>query len=154
MDVILLEQVKNLGDLGDTVKVRPGYGRNFLLPQGKALPATDANRAVFEARKTELTKRAAESVNAAKIRAEKIAGQVLNIKVLASEEGKLYGSVNVSEVLDAANEAGLDIERNEIVMPTPIREIGRFDIAISLHSEVETSITVVVESKRAAQNDD
>ncbi|MAY25320.1 MAG: 50S ribosomal protein L9 [Polycyclovorans sp.] len=154
MDVILLEKIRRLGDMGETVKVKPGYGRNFLLPQGKALPATDANRAVFEARKTELTKRAAESVNAAKIRAEKIAGQVLNIKVLASEEGKLYGSVNVSEVLDAANEAGLDIERNEIVMPTPIREIGRFDIAISLHSEVETSITVVVESKRAAQNDD
>ena len=154
MDMILLEKIRRLGDMGETVKVKPGYGRNFLLPQGKALPATDANRAVFEARKTELTKRAAESVNAAKIRAEKIAGQVLNIKVLASEEGKLYGSVNVSEVLDAANEAGLDIERNEIVMPTPIREIGRFDIAISLHSEVETSITVVVESKRAAQNDD
>ena len=154
MDVILLEKIRRLGDMGETVKVKPGYGRNFLLPQGKALPATDANRAVFEARKTELTKRAAESVNAAKIRAEKIAGQVLNIKVLASEEGKLYGSVNVSEVLGAANEAGLDIERNEIVMPTPIREIGRFDIAISLHSEVETSITVVVESKRAAQNDD
>lgn len=154
MDVILLEKIRRLGDMGETVKVKPGYGRNFLLPQGKALPATDANRAVFEARKTELTKRAAESVNAAKIRAEKIAGQVLNIKVLASEEGKLYGSVNVSEVLDAANEAGLDIERNEIVMPTPIREIGRFDIAISLHSEVETSITVVVESKRAAQNED
>ena len=154
MDVILLEKIRRLGDMGETVKVKPGYGRNFLLPQGKALPATDANRAVFEARKTELTKRASESVNAAKIRAEKIAGQVLNIKVLASEEGKLYGSVNVSEVLDAANEAGLDIERNEIVMPTPIREIGRFDIAISLHSEVETSITVVVESKRAAQNED
>lgn len=154
MDVILLEKIRRLGDMGETVKVKPGYGRNFLLPQGKALPATDANRSVFEARKTELTKRAAESVNAAKIRAEKIAGQVLNIKVLASEEGKLYGSVNVSEVLDAANEAGLGIERNEIVMPTPIREIGRFDIAISLHSEVETSITVVVESKRAAQNDD
>jgi large subunit ribosomal protein L9 len=154
MDVILLEKIRRLGDMGETVKVKPGYGRNFLLPQGKALPATDANRSVFEARKAELTKRAAESVNAAKIRAEKIAGQVLNIKVLASEEGKLYGSVNVSEVLDAANEVGLGIERNEIVMPTPIREIGRFDIAISLHSEVETSITVVVESKRAAQNDD
>lgn len=154
MDVILLEKIRRLGDMGETVKVKPGYGRNFLLPQGKALPATDANRAVFEARKTELTKRATESVNAAKIRAEKIAGQVLNIKVLASEEGKLYGSVNVSEVLEAATEAGLGIERNEIVMPNPIREIGSFDIAISLHSEVETAITVVIESKRAAQNDD
>ena len=123
-------------------------------PQGKALPATDANRSVFEARKAELVKRATESVNAAKIRAEKIAGKVLNIKVLASEEGKLYGSVNVSEVLEAAVEAGLDISRNEIVMPNPIREIGSFDIAISLRSEVETAITVVVESKRAAQTAD
>ncbi|WP_029890966.1 50S ribosomal protein L9 [Polycyclovorans algicola] len=154
MDVILLEKIRRLGDMGETVKVKPGYGRNFLLPQGKALPATDANRSVFEARKAELVKRATESVNAAKIRAEKIAGKVLNIKVLASEEGKLYGSVNVSEVLEAAVEAGLDISRNEIVMPNPIREIGSFDIAISLHSEVETAITVVVESKRAAQTAD
>lgn len=154
MNVILLEKIRRLGDLGETVKVKPGYGRNFLLPQGKALPATEANRAVFEARKAELTKRASESVNAAKIRAEKIAGKVLNIKVLASEEGKLYGSVNVSEILEASVEAGLDIERNEIVLPNPIREIGSFDVAISLHSEVETSVTVVIESKRAAQQND
>lgn len=148
MEVILLEKIKRLGDLGETVKVKPGYGRNFLLPQGKALPATDANRAVFEARKAELLKKAQSSLSAAKMRAEKIAGTVLTIKVLASEEGKLYGSVSVSEILDAANAQGLDLHRNEIILPSPIRTVGSTDVAIALHTEVETSVTVVVESQR------
>lgn len=152
MNVILLEKIRKLGDLGETVSVKAGYGRNYLLPQGKALPATEANRAVFEARKAELVKRSNESLNAAKIRAEKIAGTVLNIKMLASEEGKLYGSVNVSEVLDACTAAGLDVTRNEIVLPVPLREVGSFDVAISLHSEVETSVNVVIESQRAARD--
>lgn len=150
MEVILLEKIKRLGDLGETVKVKPGYGRNFLLPQGKALPATDANRAVFEARKAELLKKAQSSLSAAKMRAEKIAGTVLTIKVLASEEGKLYGSVSVSEILDVANAQGLDLHRNEIILPSPIRTVGSTDVAIALHTEVETSVTVVVESQRSS----
>lgn len=154
MNVILLEKIRKLGDLGDTVTVKSGFGRNYLLPQGKALPATEANRAVFEARKAELVKRANESLNAAKIRAEKIAGTVLNIKMLASEEGKLYGSVNVSEILEGCQAAGLDVGRNEIVLPTPLREVGQFDVAIALHSEVETSVSVVIESQRAARDAD
>lgn len=149
MDVILLEKIKRLGDLGETVKVKPGYGRNYLLPQCKALPATEANRAVFEARKAELLKKAQSSLSAAKMRAEKVAGTVLTIKVLASEEGKLYGSVSVSEILDAATAAGLDLHRNEIILPSPIRTVGSTDVAISLHTEVETSVTVVVESQRS-----
>ena len=153
MEVILLEKIKRLGDLGETVKVKPGYGRNYLLPQGKALPATDANRSVFEARKAELLKKAQSSLSAAKMRAEKIAGTVLTIKVLASEEGKLYGSVSVSEILDAATAAGLDLHRNEIVLPSPIRTVGSTDVAISLHTEVETSVTVVVESQRSSSAD-
>jgi large subunit ribosomal protein L9 len=153
MEVILLEKIKRLGDLGETVKVKPGYGRNYLLPQGKALPATEANRSVFEARKAELLKKAQSSLSAAKMRAEKIAGTVLTIKVLASEEGKLYGSVNVSEILDAATAAGLDLHRNEIILPNPIRTVGSTDVAISLHSEVETSVTVVVESQRSSTAD-
>ncbi|NKF22518.1 50S ribosomal protein L9 [Solimonas marina] len=151
MEVILLEKIKKLGDLGETVKVKPGFGRNYLLPQGKALPATAANVKVFEARKAELVKKASESVNAAKIRAEKIAGQTLTIKALASEEGKLYGSVGVAEVLDAATALGLDLHRNELeIVGGPIRAVGSYSVAVHLHSEVETSVTVVVEESRSA----
>lgn len=151
MDVILLEKIKRLGDLGDQVKVKPGYARNFLLPQGKALPATEANRAVFEARKAELVRKAQESLNAARIRAQAIAGKVLTIRVLASEEGKLYGSVNVSDIIEAARAQGLELQRNEVLLSAPIRTVGSYDVAISLHSEVETSVTVVVESQRSPQ---
>lgn len=150
MEVILLEKIKKLGDLGETVKVAPGYGRNFLLPQGKALPATEGNKAVFEARKSELVKKASDSLNAARVRAQTLVGKTLTIRVLASEEGKLYGSVGVTEIIEAALADGLDLHRNEIDLVTPFREIGQFDVAVSLHSEVEASITVVVESQRSA----
>jgi large subunit ribosomal protein L9 len=102
MDVILLEKVKNLGDLGDTVKVKAGYGRNFLLPQGKALPATPGNVKVFEARKAELMKKATDSLSAAKMRAGQFNGKTLVIKALTAEEGKLYGSVGPADVVRAA----------------------------------------------------
>src|ERR1700751_3473723 len=98
MELILLEKVVNLGDLGDTVKVRSGYGRNFLLPQGKALPATEENRKVFEARKAELVKKSEMSLNAAKIRAGKITGLTLTVRALTAEEGRLYGSVGAGEI--------------------------------------------------------
>jgi len=151
MDVILLEKVKNLGDLGDTVKVKPGYGRNFLLPQGKALPATPGNVKVFEARKAELLKKAGDSLNAAKMRAEKMSGKTLTIKALTAEEGKLYGSVGPSDVVRAANAAGMDVKRSEVDMPTgPIRQIGSYPVTLRLHTEVETAITVVVEEEKAA----
>ena len=151
MDVILLEKVKNLGDLGDTVKVKPGYGRNFLLPQGKALPATPANVKVFEARKAELLKKATDSLNAAKMRAEKLGGKTLVIKALTAEEGKLYGSVGIADVVRAANAAGFDIKKAEVDMPNgPIRAIGSHPVTLRLHTEVEASITVSVEEEKAA----
>ncbi|QHS09231.1 50S ribosomal protein L9 [Sinimarinibacterium sp. NLF-5-8] len=151
MNVILLEKIKKLGDLGDTVSVKPGYGRNYLLPQGKALPATSANREVYEARKAELVKKAQESLNAAKIRAEKVAGLVLNIRALASEEGKLFGSVGPGEIIEAAAAAGVDLHRNEIDMiGGPIRTTGSHDVAVQFHSEVQVGLTVVVESQRTA----
>ncbi|HEX4872841.1 MAG TPA: 50S ribosomal protein L9 [Nevskiaceae bacterium] len=151
MEVILLEKIKKLGDLGETVKVKPGYGRNFLLPQGKALPATESNRKVFEARKADLVKKAQDSINAAKIRAEKVAGKVLTVKALAAEEGKLYGSIGLAEITKAAEGAGLELHKHEIELPNgPIRQTGRYDLAVRLHSEVETSITVVVEEIRSA----
>lgn len=151
MQIILLEKVKNLGDLGDTVKVKSGYGRNFLMPQGKALPATEPNRKVFEARKAELVKKSSDSLNAAKLRAEKLAGKTLTIKALASEEGKLYGSVGPAEIVHAAEAMQLDLHKHEIDMVTgPIRATGTFTVAVRLHSEVETSLNIVVETQKAS----
>lgn len=151
MEIILLEKIKKLGDLGDTVKVKSGFGRNYLLPKGKALPATAANREVYETRKAELVKRATDSVNAAKTRAEALAGKTLKITALASEEGKLYGSVGPAEIFDAAQALGLDVTKHEIMMPDgPLRTTGSFAVAVHLHSEVETSIAVEIEEKRAA----
>lgn len=149
MNVILLEKVKKLGDLGDTVKVKPGFGRNYLLPQGKALPATEANRKLFEVRKAELVKKATDSVNAAKLRAEKIAGKTVTLKLLAAEEGKLYGSVSPADVVRAAEELGLDVKRGEIdLVVGSIRQLGSYPIAVRLHSEVETSFTLVIAEDR------
>ncbi len=149
MELILLERVKNLGDLGDVVKVKSGYGRNFLLPQGKALTATASNKEVFETRKAELVKKAGESLNAAKLRAEKIGGKKVTVKALAADEGKLYGSVGPAEIARAAELAGLDVEKSEIDMPEgPIRAVGTYTVAVRLHSEVETSLDVVVEEEK------
>ena len=151
MNLILLEKVKNLGDLGDTVKVKSGYGRNFLLPQGKALPATKGNLKVFEARKAELLKKATDSLSAAKMRAEQLNGKTLTIKALTAEEGKLYGSIGPSDVVRAAQAAGLDLKKAEVDMPTgPIRQIGSFPVTLRLHTEVEASLTIAVEEEKAA----
>lgn len=151
MQVILLEKVKKLGDLGDTVNVKPGYGRNFLLPQGKALPATEANRQVFEARKAELMKKFSDSLNAAKLRAEKIGGKTITIKMLAADEGKLYGSVGPADIITAAGAQGIEIKKSEIdLISGAIRQVGSYDIAVRLHPEVETSLTVVIVEQKAA----
>ena len=152
MNVILLEKVKNLGDLGDTVKVKPGYGRNFLLPQGKALPATDNNRKVFEARKAEFMAKANDSINAAKGRAEKLSGKSVTVKALAADEGKLYGSIGPGDIARAAQAAGLDLKKSEIEMPNgPIRQIGTAEITARLHTELTVTLSViVVEDKTAA----
>lgn len=151
MEVILLERIRNLGDLGDTVKVRAGYGRNFLLPKGKALPATEGNRKVYEERKAELMKKAQDSLNAAKLRAEAIAGKHIKIQALCSEEGKLYGSIGPSEIAEAAAELGSDVHRNEIDMVDgPIRAIGSHEVSMVFHSEVSVAVTVEIEEKKSA----
>jgi large subunit ribosomal protein L9 len=151
MQVILLEKIKNLGDLGDSVKVKPGYARNFLLPKGKALSATDDNRKVFEARKADLVKKHSDSLNAARMRAEKIAGKTLTLKALVADEGRLYGSVGLAEIVDAAEAAGIELKKSEIDLVTgPIRQTGTYTVAVRFHSEVETSIIVVVEEQKAA----
>ncbi len=150
MEVILLEKVTNLGDLGDVVKVKSGYGRNFLLPQGKALTANEANKKVFEARKAELLKKSQESLKAAKMRAEMVAGKTVTVKALAAEEGKLYGSVGPADIVRAAAEQGIELRKSEVDMVNgPLRQTGTFTIVIRLHSEVETSLNVIVEEEKA-----
>jgi len=150
MELILLEKVTNLGELGDTVKVRSGYGRNFLLPQGKALPATEANRKVFEERKAELIKKAEASLGGAKLRAEKMVNLTLTIKALTAEEGRLYGSVGVADIARAAETRGIELHKSEIDLPGgPIRHIGTFPATARLHSAVTVDFTVIVEEEKA-----
>jgi len=148
MEVILLERVANLGNLGDRVNVRSGYGRNFLVPSNKAVPANAANIADFEARRAELEKAAAEVLATAQSRAEAIAavGQI-TIKANAGEEGKLFGSIGVSDIVDAASAAGLTVERREVSLPESIRNIGEFEVSFQLHSDVAQMIQLTVEAE-------
>jgi large subunit ribosomal protein L9 len=149
MNVILLENVENLGSIGDLVKVKPGYGRNYLLPQGKAALATPENMKEIEARRAELEKAAAEELAAAKTRAGAIEGMELVIQANAGPEGKLFGSVGPIDIADAFEKVQVEVERSEIRMPEgPIQELGEFTIGVHLHPEVDVDINVrVVESE-------
>jgi large subunit ribosomal protein L9 len=148
MNVILLENVENLGSIGDLVKVKPGYGRNYLLPQGKAALATPENMKEIEARRAELEKAAAEELAAAKKRAGTIEGMELVIAANAGPEGKLFGSVGPIDIADAFEKVQVEVERSEIRMPEgPIQELGDFAVGVHLHPEVDVDIQVrVVES--------
>jgi len=148
MNVILLENVENLGNIGDLVKVKPGYGRNYLLPQGKAALATPENMKEIEARRAELEKAAAEDLAAAKKRAGAIEGMELVIQANAGPEGKLFGSVGPIDIADAFEKVQVEVERSEVRMPEgPIQELGEFTVGMHLHPEVDVDITVrVVES--------
>lgn len=145
MEVILQEKIHNLGELGDKVKVKPGYGRNYLIPQGKAVPATAENVARVEARRAELEKAEAEQQAEARSRAEKIHGLRLTIARKVADEGKLYGSVAPADIVEAAEAAGMEIGKHEIHMPEgPIRIVGEYELHVSLHADVECTITVEV----------
>lgn len=145
MQVILLQKVRNLGDLGDQVKVRPGYGRNFLVPKGYALPATPENVKVFEERRSELMAASQERLDRARGRAEQLGGRSFVVAMRASDEGKLYGSVGPQEIVDAVAEEGHELDAREVVLPDgPLRTVGRFQAVLQLHAEVETEIEVVV----------
>jgi len=145
MEVILQEKIHNLGDLGDKVRVKPGYGRNYLIPQGKAVPATPENVAKFEIRRAELEKAQAEQLAEARARAEKINGLRLTIARKAAEEGKLYGSVATADIVEAATAAGAEIGKHELHLPEgPIRLVGEYELHVSLHADVECTITVEV----------
>ena len=143
MNVILLENVENLGSIGDLVKVKPGYGRNYLLPQGKAALATPENMKEIEARRAELEKAAAEELAAAKTRAGAIEGMELVISANAGPEGKLFGSVGPIDIADAFEKVQVEVERSEIRMPEgPIQELGEFSVGVHLHPEVDVEISL------------
>ena len=145
MNVILLEKIGNLGDLGDEVSVKPGFARNYLLPQGKAVTADDENRTVFEGRRAELEASANEKLAEANTRAEKLADKELSIAVKSGDEGRLYGSVGTQNIADALTAEGIPVERSEIRMPEGvIRVLGEYEIAIQLHTDVTAQIKVVV----------
>ena len=148
MEVILLDKVENLGGIGDKVNVKPGYARNYLLPQGKAARATPENIAEFEARRAELEAKAAGVIADAKARAEKIEGLALTILAKAGSEGKLFGSVGPVDIAEAAEAAGVTIERSEIRLAEgPLRAVGTHEVEVHLHSEVSVPITVTVEGE-------
>ena len=145
MQVILLEKIRRLGELGDTVKVKSGYGRNFLIPQGKAVSATEANKKFFEQRRADLEKKQAEILAAAQARAEKLAGLTVTIASKAGDEGKLFGSVGTRDIADAVSKAGVAIEKSEVRLPNgALRMVGEYDIAIALHSEVTGTVKIAI----------
>ncbi len=145
MEVILLEKVANLGGLGDTVKVRSGYGRNYLIPQGKAKPATAENIAFFEAERAELERKAAEELAAAESRAEKLNALEITITANAGDEGKLFGSVGPQDVAEAITAAGVEVGRHEVRMPEgPIRATGEYSIEVHLHADVNANVALAV----------
>lgn len=145
MEVILLTKVANLGNIGDKVKVKPGYGRNFLLPSGKAALATAANLKKFEARRTELEKAALDSLSGAEKRAKQLEGFKLDLQAKAGTEGKLFGSVGTADIAEALNKAGIAIERSEVRLPGgPIRLIGEHLVKLHLHTDVEIDLPVTI----------
>lgn len=159
MDVILLERIARLGQMGDVVKVRDGYARNFLLPQGKALRANEANRKRFESQRTQLEARNLERRNEAQAVADKLDGESFILVRAAGETGQLYGSVSTRDIAETLTEAGFTVGRNQVELNTPIKAIGMHTVEIALHPEVEVKITLNIarsadEAERQAKGED
>ena len=146
MQLILLQKVKNLGNLGDKVSVKPGYGRNYLVPQGKAVPATAANLEGFEARRAEYEAKANQMLGGAEARKAKLDGaDAVTIKANSSTEGKLFGSVGPRDIAEAFTAAGFALDKNEVVQGEgPIRHIGEYEIRVHLHADVDATVKVHV----------
>jgi large subunit ribosomal protein L9 len=145
MEVILLEKVRNLGNLGEQVRVKSGFARNYLIPYGKAVTANEANRAKFEAQRAELEKAQADALGKAQARAEKMTGYTVQIVRKVSEEGKLFGSVGIRDICEAMEQAGFELARSEIHLDRgPLKEIGDHEISVSLHPEVNFKLIVSV----------
>jgi large subunit ribosomal protein L9 len=145
MDVILLQKVANLGNIGDRVKVRSGYGRNFLLPEGKATLATPDNVARFEARRDELEKAAREHLTSAEERRDALKDFKLTMTAQAGTEGKLFGSIGTADIAEALSKAGFKIERSEVRMPTgPLRMVGEHNVGLHLHADIDVPLAVLI----------
>ena len=145
MQVILLEKVANLGTLGDIVKVKDGFGRNFLIPQGKAKRATESNKAEFAARRAELEKQQADILTAATARGAKLAGYVLKVAQKAGVDGRLFGSVTNGDIAEGLVAAGFEVVKSEVRLPTgPLKTIGDHAVSVALHHDVVVDITVTV----------
>ncbi len=145
MEVILLEKIDNLGTLGDRLNVRPGFARNYLLPQGKAKFATPENIAEFEARRAELERAAAAALAAAEARRDQLDGTVLEIAAKAGGEGKLFGSISAADIAEALSARGVEVEKREVRLPEgPLRTTGEYEVGVHLHSGVDADIRVVV----------
>ena len=143
MQVILLEKVHNLGNLGDKIKVRPGYGRNYLIPYGKAVSATPAKRAKIAARRAELEQSAKEALITAQARADKLKEVVIQISAKAGDEGKLFGSVGTRDIADALTAQGVTVVKSEILLPNGvIRQTGEYEIGVMLHSDIRVNVKI------------
>lgn len=145
MEIILLEKIPNLGTLGEKVTVRPGYGRNFLIPQGKAVVATAEKIKQFEERRADLEKKAADALAAAEARAATIAALAVTIAHKAGDEGRLYGSIGTRDIADAVTAQGVAVEKHEVRLPTgAIRQVGEYTIGIQLHGDVTASLALTI----------
>ncbi len=145
MEIILLEKIANLGAMGEKVDVKPGYGRNYLIPQGKAAAATEANVAEFEALRAELEKKAAAALAAAEARRDQLADTTITIAAKAGEEGKLFGSIGTADITQHLIDNGVSVERNEVRLPTgAFRQIGDYEVDLHLHSDVNVTIKLII----------
>lgn len=151
MQIILLETISNLGNLGDLINVKAGYARNFLIPQGKAKPATAANLAEFKTIKANLESKKTEAIKIAQSKADAIAGVVCSFKVNASEEGKLFGAVTTADIKDSLAKAGHEVEKRNINLSEAIHHIGEYDISITLHTNITANIKIVLETAKEKQ---
>jgi large subunit ribosomal protein L9 len=147
MEIILLEKIANLGAMGEKVNVKPGYGRNYLIPQGKAAAATPENIADYEARRAELEKASADALTAALARREELLDKVITITSHAGEEGKLFGSVGTADIAHALTEGGTAVERHEVRLPEgAFRMVGEYDVLLQLHADVDVTIKLLIEA--------
>lgn len=148
MNIILLEKINKLGALGDQVAVKAGFGRNYLIPQGKALPGTEANIKMFEARRAELEAEAAKTLASAEVRVEQLKDKEVVIVRKAGDEGRMFGSVSNADVAEALTAAGAEVAKREVRMPSgAIRELGEYEIEIHLHTDVNSTVKVIVEAE-------
>ncbi len=147
MEIILLEKIANLGNMGEKVNVKPGYGRNYLIPQGKAAAATAENIAEYEARRVELEKASADAMTAAQARREELLEKVVTITSHAGEEGKLFGSVGTADIAQALTDGGTAVERHEVRLPEgAFRVVGEHEVLIQLHTDVDVTIKLLIEA--------